>query len=266
MLVNEQIWFPSLLGSRDQGLCTVGRRQGIALGEACRGPDFDPGEPSPSASWGRSQQVSHAHQIVGRRGPGEHPPHSFQASKPRLAHQGHGLEPPKDFFHPLAFRLTGRVAPPWGVPVAAVRRVSTTRPWRFSISTWPRKANFASCPLAFLYNLASASVVEACVSLVRLSPRKFTPGFPGSESAGGGGAPDRGLKLFCPAQASISVPSTVKCSSDNSPCSRANFPSSVKKARATSASSRRSRFFENTVKSQTGSSMFNPTNQRNSRL
>ena len=41
-------------------------------------------------------------------------------------------------------------------------------------------------------------------------------GLPGSSGGGCGRAVAFRLKLFCPAQASISVPSTVKCSSDSS--------------------------------------------------
>src|SRR6202167_6068648 len=73
-------------------------------------------------------------------------------------------------------------------------------------------------------------------------------------------------KLFNPAQASNSVPSTVKCSSDmrsnDWACSTTNW----KNCFATSASSRRFRFLVNTVTSHTGSSIFNPTNHRNSML
>ena len=59
----------------------------------------------------------------------------------------------------------------------------------------------------------AGSVVDACVALRRRSPWRFTVGLPGS-SGGVGGAPLR-LKLLSPAHASISVPSTVKCSVDS---------------------------------------------------
>lgn len=81
-----------------------------------------------------------------------------------------------------------------------------------------------------------------------------------------GGSASLRLKLFCPAQASISVPSTVKCSSDSSSCSRAYAKTCSKKACATSPSSKRSRFLLNVEGSQTGSSICKPTNYRNSRL
>src|SRR5438105_13628398 len=50
-----------------------------------------------------------------------------------------------------------------------------------------RDARF--CPLAFLNNRASRSVVEACVSLLRFSPRKSTLGLPASSVGGVGLAP-----------------------------------------------------------------------------
>src|SRR5882762_92876 len=111
---------------------------------------------------------------------------------------------------------------------------------------------------------ASGSVVEACVALLRRSPWKFTVGLPGS-SGGVRGSPGF-LKLFNPAQASIRVPSTVKCSSPSSRCARAWASTCSKNAWAMSPSSSRCRFLANTVASQMGSSMFNPTNQRNNRL
>src|SRR5574340_662814 len=98
--------------------------------------------------------------------------------------------------------------------VTGVQTCALPISWRFSISTWPRKHSFASWPAAFLYNRASGSVVEAWVALVRRSPRKSTLGLPGSSVGGGGTGSAFFLKLFWPAQASISVPSTVKCSSE----------------------------------------------------
>src|SRR5215472_3094799 len=74
------------------------------------------------------------------------------------------------------------------------------------------------------------------------------------------------LKLFKPAHASSNVPSTVKCSSDMRLKALACSTTKPKNCLATSAFSSRSRFFVNTVTSHTGSSIFSPTNQRNSRL
>jgi hypothetical protein len=71
---------------------------------------------------------------------------------------------------------------------------------------------------------------------------------------------------FCSAQASISVPSTVTCSSDHSTRARACARIWSKKAWATSPASKRSRLLLNVEGSRLGSSMFNPTNQRNKRL
>src|SRR6516225_12065519 len=58
------------------------------------------------ASRGDRQQVAHPHQVIRRRRPSEHPPHSLQTAEARLAHQGHRLEPTEDFLHPLPFPLT----------------------------------------------------------------------------------------------------------------------------------------------------------------
>jgi hypothetical protein len=64
----------------------------------------------------------------------------------------------------------------------------------------------------------------------------------------------------------MSVPSTVKCSCDIRPCARACSTTFWKKRKCTSPSRSLSRFLLNTVTFQTASSVFNPTNQRNSRL
>jgi hypothetical protein len=80
------------------------------------------------------------------------------------------------------------------VPVACVVSVCTTRPWRFSIATWPMWQSFAAWPWAFLYSRASGSVVEVWVSLLRFSPWKSrSPLRPG---AGGSPLPSFGRKLF----------------------------------------------------------------------
>ena len=71
-------------------------------------------------------------------------------------------------------------------------------------------------------------------------------------------------KLFCEAQAWISVPSTGKCSSLMKRF--ASRLTSAKKRCATSDVNRRSRSFENTAWFHAASSMPSPTNQRKSRL
>ena len=68
------------------------------------------------------------------------------------------------------------------------------------------------------------------------------------------------------AQASISVPSTEKCSVESSRLSAGSIRIARRKPRAMSPSSSRSRFLVNTVTSQTGASIAKPTNQRNSML
>ena len=72
-----------------------------------------------------------------------------------------------------------------------------------------------------------------------------------------------GRKLFSEAHASISVPSTVKCSSDRRFAERACERTFSKNFFATSEASSRSWFWENVEGSQTSSSSDRPTNQRN---
>src|ERR1700722_17677566 len=89
-------------------------------------------------------------------------------------------------------------------------------------------------------------------------------------SGGGGGfkmlSSFSSWKFFCPAQASISVPSTAKCSSDSNRFRRAWRNTTRKNSSAILPSSNRSRFSVNTVGCHTSSSIDSPTNQRYSRL
>src|SRR6202162_1125546 len=67
-------------------------------------------EPSPRAvlrhpSCRSSQQIADPHQVVNRRGPGEHPGHALSASVTNFTHQTHRFHPAKDLFHPLALAL-----------------------------------------------------------------------------------------------------------------------------------------------------------------
>src|SRR5450631_3565372 len=105
------------------------------------------------------------------------------------------------------------------------------------MSAWPAKHSLASLPLPLRADIASGSVVKPCVSLVRVLPRKSTPPRP---SLGGGG-PSLGLKLLAPAHASISVPSTVRCSEESKSCSRAIFTFASKNRCARSSLTSRSR-------------------------
>lgn len=68
------------------------------------------------------------------------------------------------------------------------------------------------------------------------------------------------------AHALISVPSTVKCASDNRPAARAWPTTASKNLRATSWASSRSRFLVNVVGSNDASSKFISKNQRNKML
>src|SRR6266487_4946660 len=78
--------------------------------------------------------------------------------------------------------------------------------------------------------------------------------------------PSLGRKLLCEAHASISVPSTEKCSSDNSGLTCGWLRSLVMNLVNTSPFCSRSRFFVKVVGSQIGSSGESPTNQRYKRL
>ena len=73
-------------------------------------------------------------------------------------------------------------------------------------------------------------------------------------------------KLFCEAQASISVPSTEKRSPDNNGLTCGWFRSLLMNFVNTSPFCSRSRFFVKEVGSQTGSSGESPTNQRYTKL
>jgi hypothetical protein len=70
--------------------------------------------------------------------------------------------------------------------------------------------------------------------------------------------PSFGLKLFCDAQASIKVPSTEKCSSDNKGFTWPWFKSFIMNFWNTSLCCRRSLFLLKVVASQTGSSGESP--------
>jgi hypothetical protein len=83
---------------------------------------------------------------------------------------------------------------------------------------------------------------------------------------GGSPLPSFGRKLFMLAHASISVPSTEKCSDESSGTTAGSVGSADKKHRAMSPASGRSRFLVNTVTSHTGASMDRPMNHRNSML
>src|SRR6266516_3479860 len=111
---------------------------------------------------------------------------------------------------------------------------------------------------------ASGSVVDACVWLVRSSPRKLTVGLPGSSGGGRSpGASSRGRKLLSEAHASIKVPSTVKCSVE---ISRAVFARSTIPARKWRATSASSNLLANVEASKIGSCIPRPRKKRNRRL
>jgi hypothetical protein len=85
-------------------------------------------------------------------------------------------------------------------------------------------------------------------------------------AAGGSPLPSFGRKLLMLAQASISVPSTEKCSLNSSSFTRGWFSTLAMNLAAISPSTKRSRFLVNTVTFQIGASIPSPTNQRNSKF
>ena len=115
---------------------------------------------------------------------------------------------------PPASSSISRQASRSAVPLACVKRALTTNPLRFSISTWPMWHSWAAAPSDFLNSRQSGSVVERWVALPRFSFLKFTVALR-VPSAGGAGGSSLRLKLLWEAQASISVPSTVKWSSES---------------------------------------------------
>ena len=114
-------------------------------------------------------------------------------------------------------------------PSAGVRRTSTTSPCRLSISTCAPKQRRASLPLPFLASRASGSVVDRWVSLRRRSRQNSTPECVPRHHRNR--RPTSGLHLwtensspspgFNYPSGRSSVPSTLKCSSDNKRCSGA---------------------------------------------
>ena len=89
--------------------------------------------------------------------------------------------------------------------------------------------------------------------MVRVAPWKSRS--PLRPRAGGPPDPSFGCKLFMLAHASISAPSTERCSDDSSRFARGCTSTALRNFRATSPASRRSRFFEKVEWSHTGSSM-----------
>src|ERR1700747_2889419 len=112
---------------------------------------------------------------------------------------------------PALSLIMSRAALRSDVPLASVNLASTISPWLFSIIIWPMWQSLASFPTPLRNSRASGSVVEACVSLARFSPWKSRSELR-PPSLGGSSLPSFGTKLFILAQASISVPSTEKCS------------------------------------------------------
>ncbi|MNF88062.1 hypothetical protein D3C84_705470 [compost metagenome] len=96
-------------------------------------------------------------------------------------------------------------------PLNSVHSTSTIRPLRCSIIVCAMCARRLASPLLLRASRASGSVVDWWVALLRFSPLKSASGLRVPSS--GGSPPSFLMKDLCEAQASISVPSTLKCSS-----------------------------------------------------
>ena len=112
----------------------------------------------------------------------------------------------------------------------------------------------ASLPSPLRINRASGSVLLRWVRLLSRSPRKSTVGLPGSSGSSRSASSLR--KLLMLAAVSISVPSTLKCSSDSSPCRSASSTTSSNSAWPILCSSTHLRFLVNTVGSKLRSTRF----------
>src|SRR4249920_1213717 len=83
--------------------CGGGLGYSPSLADLMREPSQGPVLRHPSCR--SSQQIADSHQVVNRRGPGEHPGHALSASVTNFTHQTHRFHPAKDLFHPLALAL-----------------------------------------------------------------------------------------------------------------------------------------------------------------
>jgi hypothetical protein len=61
-------------------------------------------------SGGLNIEVSHAYQVVGRTGKGEHPVHLENPTMPNFTQQRDRLQPTETFFDPLALDLADAIA------------------------------------------------------------------------------------------------------------------------------------------------------------
>src|SRR5258706_4886329 len=269
------------------------RTFGSALG------GFRPSAAPPSC---HLRQVPHSDQIVGCRGEDKHPTDPRHSLMPGLAHQPDCLQPAEDLFHTLTDsladgvpRMTRRPAidrtlaprnvlrhmrgdhkvPGLCYKVAGV--VALVRTHRDPSRARNLRQHFqrglalrGPCRLRQLSIDHQAMAIfhqdMTHVGQLRFSPWKSTVGLPGSSGAGSSPARSFCWKLFWLAQASIKLPSTVKCSVDSRWSFSACASTRAKNSLAMSPSSSRSRFLLNTVGTHTASSIPSPTNQRNSRL
>src|SRR5438045_2178844 len=102
MISKERIgfWKPSFL-------CGGGLGCSPSLADSMPQTSGRPVLPHPSCC--SSQQVTHSHQVVDRRRPGEHPGHALAAAVTNLTHQAHCFHPAEDLFHALTLPLADRV-------------------------------------------------------------------------------------------------------------------------------------------------------------
>src|SRR3954467_4353545 len=90
--------------------------------------------------------------------------------------------------------------------------------------------------------MASGSLVDTCVWLLRFSPRKSTSALRPPVGGSLPSPPSLGLRLFRLAQASMSGPATEKCCDDSSRLTWGWVKMAPRNLAAISPSSRRSRF------------------------
>src|SRR6478609_4565508 len=98
MVSKEKIRF-----SKPSFRCGGGLGYSPSLADLIREPSQRPRLRHPSCR--SPQQIAQSHQVVNRRGPGEHPGHALATSVTNFTHQTHGFYPAKDLFHSLALAL-----------------------------------------------------------------------------------------------------------------------------------------------------------------
>src|SRR5665213_3031953 len=201
-------------------------------------------------SCGRTHSTD-AHQVVGQTGQAHELFVAPYASQPRLAQAAHRLAPAKELLDAFAHNLTGPVAGRLERAFAQASREVT------GIDSHMRGDA-----------LGQQRIDEAARVIALVAADTF-----GSQSLAPLSCYERQRRLglrhadrLREAHASISVPSTLKCSSESSSRERASRTTASKNFRATSSPASRSRFLLNVEASKDGSSRPMSKNQRNRML